>query len=74
MEERGFTVLLERIEQQYQLLSEKVGSLDEKIDRGLQGIEDTVDRRFDDLQTGISKIVKDINALKHHSHSRGSDV
>ena len=34
-EERGFTVVLERIEWQYKVLSEKVTSLDQKIDREL---------------------------------------
>lgn len=58
-EERRFTILLKRVEQQYQVLSEKVGSLE---------------GGFQDLRTGISVIVKDMNALKHHRHSRGSDV
>jgi hypothetical protein len=73
-EERRFTVLLERVEQQYQLLSEKVGGLDRKIDDGLQDVRCEMKAGFEDMRTGISVIVKDIKALKHHRHARSSDV
>ena len=73
-EERRFTVLLERVEQQYQLLSEKVGGLDGKIDDGLQDVRREMKAGFEDMRTDISVIVKDVQALKHHRHARGSDV
>jgi hypothetical protein len=70
MEEPGFKVLLERVEGHYRLLSEKVGGLDQKVDRGLQGIQDTMDTRFRDLERGISILVKDVKELKNHSHAK----
>ena len=73
-EERRFSVLLERVEQQYQVLSEKVSSLDRKIDDGLRDVRREMKSGFEDIRTGLSVIVKDVTALKHHRHTRGSDV
>jgi hypothetical protein len=64
-EERRFNVLLERIEGQYQALSEKVMSLDAKIDRGLQDVRQEMDRGFGDLRLGIGMLAKQV---REHSH------
>lgn len=65
-QERHFKILLERIEGQYQALSEKVTSLDGKIDRGLQDVRQEMERGFADLRLGIGKLVKQ---LQEHSHA-----
>lgn len=65
-EERRFTVLLERVEHQYKALSEKVMSLDQKIDRGLQEVRHDMGIGFGDLQKGIGSLVKE---LRNHTHA-----
>ena len=74
MEEQGFRVLLERVEQQYQLLSEKVGSLDQKIDGGLRDVRREMSDGFGDMRTGIKGLVEDIQILKQQSRARGSNA
>ena len=59
-EERRFTVLLERVEQHYQVLSEKVSGLDQKVDRGLQDDRRDMDTGFRDLHRGIATLVRDV--------------
>ena len=66
-EERGFQVVLERIEGQYQVLSEKVTSLDGKIDRGLQDVQQQMERGFADIQLGIRKLVDELREHVHRS-------
>lgn len=65
-EERRFRVLLERIEGQYQALSEKVTSLDGKIDHGLQDVRQEIERGFADIRLGIGKLVTQV---QEHSHA-----
>ncbi len=69
MEERGFAVLLERIEQQYKLLSEQVTGMESRFDRRLQSMQDYMDGEFRDIKRGISILVRDVAELKHQSHT-----
>jgi len=57
--------LLERVEQQYQALSEQVTSLDQKIDRDLGEVRHEMGVGFRDLQMGITGLVKE---LREHHH------
>ena len=65
-EERRFNILLERIEGQYEALSEKVMGLNGRIDHGLQDVRQEMERGFSDLRLGIGKLVKQV---KEHSHA-----
>ncbi len=65
-EERGFTVVLERVERHYKLLSEKVTSLDRKVDRGLQEVRQEMKIEFGDLRKGVAALVKE---LREHTHA-----
>lgn len=58
-------ILLERVEQQHKLLSEKVMSLDQKIDHGLQEVRRDMETGFRDLEKGIAGLVKDV---RNHQH------
>ena len=66
-EERRLNVLLERVEQQYQALSEQVTSLDQKIDCGLQEVHHDMDLGFKDLRMGIGTLVKELGEHHHVS-------
>ena len=69
-EERGFTVVLERIEWQYKVLSEKVTSLDQKIDRELHEVRRDMDDGFSDIRKGIAGLVKQIRGTRNGQHHR----
>ena len=66
-EERSFNVLLERIEQQYEILSEQVTSLDGKMDRGLQDVRHEMEIGFRDMRVGIKGLVKEVQEHTHAS-------
>lgn len=66
-DERGSNVLVERVEGHYKLLSEKVTTLDGKIDRGLQDVRREMEVGFSDIQLGIRQLVKQ---LQEHTHAR----
>jgi len=63
--ERGVQVVLERVEDQYRALSEQVTSLGQKIERDLGEVREETARGFRDLQTGITRLVKE---LREHHH------
>ena len=65
-EERRVAVLLEKVEHQYKILSEKVMSLDQKFDLGLQAVRSDVEMGFGDLRMGIQGLVKE---LREHTHT-----
>jgi hypothetical protein len=56
----GSGPVLERIESQYQLLSEKVMSLNGKIDREVYDLRREVQLEFSDLRKGIAGLVDEI--------------
>lgn len=64
-EERSFKVLLERIERQYTVLSEKVTSLDGKMDQRLQDVRHEMEIGFRDMRVGIKGLVKEV---REHTH------
>ena len=64
-DERRFRILLERIDGQYEALSEKVMSLDGKIDCGLQEVRQEMERGFADLGLGIGKLVRQVQEHFH---------
>ena len=68
-EERGFTVLLEEVRHEYKLLSERVTGLEQKVDRGFQEVHRNMEIGFKDIQTGIKDLV---SQLREHSHTNGS--
>ncbi|MDP3723182.1 MAG: hypothetical protein Q8R91_06790 [Candidatus Omnitrophota bacterium] len=63
--ERQFSVLLERVERQYNVLSEKVTNLDGKIGQGLQGVRHEMEIGFRDMRVGIKGLVKEV---REHTH------
>ena len=65
-EERSFKVLLERVERHYKVLSEKVTSLDGKIDQGLQDVRREMATGFGDMRVGIKGLVKEV---REHTHA-----
>ena len=65
--EQEFKVLLERVEGHYKALSEKVMSLDGKIDRGLQDVRREMGVGFADIRLGIRRLVK-----QSHEHTHAS--
>ena len=64
-ETHRMNILLERVEQQYAFLSEKVMSLDQKIDRGLREVRRGMETGFRDLEKGIAVLVKEVRSHKH---------
>ena len=65
-EERSFKILLERVERHYKVLSEKVTSLDGKIDQGLQDVRREMATGFGDMRVGIKGLVKEV---REHTHA-----
>ena len=65
-EERRVAVLLEKVEQQYEILSEKVMSLDQKFDLGLYAVRSDVEMGFGDLRMGVQGLIKE---LREHTHA-----
>ena len=65
-EERRVTILLEKVEQQYEILSEKVMSLDQNFYLGLHAVRSDVEMGFGDLRMGIQGLVKE---LREHTHA-----
>ena len=65
-EERNFKILLERVERHYKVLSEKVTSLDGKIDQGLQDVRREMSTGFGDMRVGIKGLVKEV---REHTHA-----
>ena len=65
-EERNFKILLELVERHYKVLSEKVTSLDGKIDQGLQDVRREMSTGFGDIRVGIKGLVKEV---REHTHA-----
>lgn len=66
-EERGFVVLLEEVRHDYKALSERVTGLDQRVDRGFQDVRREMQIGFKDIQTGISRLVKQLREHRHAS-------
>lgn len=71
-EERGFRMLMEKLEGQYKLLSEQMTGFDQRLDRELQQLRGAVMTKLDDIATGIAGLVQELREHKQSHRAMGA--